>query len=233
MSGFSLSGKFGMAALVLAFVLSGCMEGRRGLLERPDTTAAPERPAAVGVSERDVEAPEIFNANDEGLWDGRPSLGGIWVAYPDVASPERVIIRNASNGQSVIGALFKREREHPGPRLQVSSDAAAALGLLAGQPTMLEVTALRQREPETPDETAGSIEDVPGPTGTAVSDSETSNDLAADPEQVAAVPQTDLGKQRRWMFRNPFRREPASATAAVAVAPATLAEEQADAGVEP
>ncbi len=83
----------------------------------------------------------------QGLWDGRPSLGGVWVATPDAKNPERVLIRNTSNGKFVIGALFKRERENPGPPIQISSDAAAALGLLAGQPAEVNVTALRRDEP--------------------------------------------------------------------------------------
>ena len=94
--------------------------------------------------ERDVEAPEIFDVTEAGLWDGRPSLGGVWVAHPDVTEPERVIIRNSANGKFVIGALFRRERDIPGPRLQASSDAAAALGMLAGAPVDLNVTALRR-----------------------------------------------------------------------------------------
>ena len=57
-----------------------------------------------------------------------------------------MIIRNEENGQFVIGALFRRERENPGPILQVSSDAAAALGMVAGAPTDLNVTALRREE---------------------------------------------------------------------------------------
>lgn len=101
---------------------------------------------AARKTERDIEAPEVFQATEAGLWDGRPSLGGVWVAHPDVTEPERVIIRNEQNGKFVIGALFRRERETPGPRLQVSSDAAAAVGMLAGQPTNLNVVALRREE---------------------------------------------------------------------------------------
>lgn len=100
----------------------------------------------VKLVERDVEAPEAFQVTDAGLWDGRPSLGGVWVAHPDVKDPERVIIRNQANGKFVIGALFHRELTTPGPRFQVSSDAAAALGMLAGQPAKLNVTALRRQE---------------------------------------------------------------------------------------
>lgn len=100
--------------------------------------------ASVQLVEHDVEAPGVFQYTGEGLWDGRPSLGGVWVAHPDVTDPERVIIRNQANGKFVIGALFRRERNNPGPALQVSSDAADALGVLAGAPATLNVTALRR-----------------------------------------------------------------------------------------
>jgi len=100
------------------------------------------------TEERDVEAPDVFQKNESGLWDGRPSLGGVWVAHPDVTDPERVIIRNETNGKFVIGALFRRERDNPGPELQVSSDAAEELGMLAGSPAMLNVVALRREAVE-------------------------------------------------------------------------------------
>jgi rare lipoprotein A len=57
-----------------------------------------------------------------------------------------VLIRNTETGSFVIGALFRRERENPGPRFQISSDAAAALDILAGAPTELQVIALRREE---------------------------------------------------------------------------------------
>lgn len=100
----------------------------------------------IGGGERDVESPETFQLSDQGLWDGRPSLGGVWVAHTSVKDPERVVIRNAANGKSVIGALFRREIDNPGPSLQLSSDAAEALGMLAGQPAAINVVALRRIE---------------------------------------------------------------------------------------
>ena len=109
-------------------------------------TASQSGTRSTRLVERDVEAPEVFQVNEPGLWDGRPSLGGVWAAHPDVSEPERVIIRNAANGNFVIGALFRKERETPGPRLQISSDAAAALDVLAGSPTTLNVVALRREE---------------------------------------------------------------------------------------
>ncbi|MGB3406438.1 MAG: SPOR domain-containing protein, partial [Jannaschia sp.] len=129
--------------------MSACQSGGTG----PNAGAA-TRGASVGTSvqliERDIEAPEVFQANDRALWDGRPSLGGVWVASPGVKDPERVIIRNEANGKFVIGALFKRERDNPGPSLQLSSDAATALGIIAGQPTTIDVVALRREEVEEP-----------------------------------------------------------------------------------
>ncbi|MEZ5722844.1 MAG: hypothetical protein R3D59_15485 [Paracoccaceae bacterium] len=85
------------------------------------------------MSSADVEAPEVFQVADSGLWMGS-SLGGVWVAHPSVTDPERVIIRNTSNGQFVIGVVYRPERVTPGPKFAVSPDAAAALEMLAGQP---------------------------------------------------------------------------------------------------
>jgi cell division septation protein DedD len=139
-----------------AFGLSACQSGSNPFASKDNSAAAKENAPAetsVRLVDRDVEAPEVFQVSDDALWDGRPSLGGVWVASPEATDPERVILRNPSNGKFVIGALFRRERINPGPTLQISSDAAAALGILAGRPTKLNVTALRREEAkaETPD----------------------------------------------------------------------------------
>lgn len=134
----------GAVLLLIGLALAGC----GGLDDRntEDTAGRASRAEAGAVSGVDVAAPEVFQVAERGLWDGRPSLGGVWVAHPDATDPERVRIVNRENGQEVIGALFRRERDLPGPALQISSDAAEALGILAGAPTELEVTALRRRE---------------------------------------------------------------------------------------
>lgn len=157
-----------------AFVLTGCaifaLSGCEGtdlpaFLQGGNSSATAETSTVDGTRttrlvERDVEAPEVFQVSEPGLWDGRPSLGGVWAAHPDVAEPERVIIRNETNDNFVIGALFRKERETPGPRLQISSDAAAALGVLAGAPTQLNVVALRREE--VPDDAeAAPLQDAP------------------------------------------------------------------------
>ena len=169
--------------LVAALTLSAC----EAALQLPfgqnaGGGTAGDRPATAGTTrlvERDVEAPEVFQATDQGLWDGRPSLGGVWVASPEATDPERVIIRNEENSRFVIGALFRRERDNPGPALQVSSDAAAALNMIAGAPTTLNITALRRAE-------VADAEPVAAPAATSA----TTEDIAAstlDPIAAAAA----------------------------------------------
>lgn len=138
-------------AAMAAGALSACQDGGNPFTAKPEPGADAAEPAAkaatsVKLVDRDVEAPEVFQTTDMALWDGRPSLGGVWIASPDAKDPERVILRNTANGKFVIGALFRRERDNPGPKLQLSSDAAEALGLLAGAPGKVSVTALRREE---------------------------------------------------------------------------------------
>lgn len=202
--------RFGLM-LGAALALAGCQEGTQpfGFLKSApkaaaDGTAADVAPAtSARLVERDVEAPQAFSVEEEGLWDGRPSLGGVWVAHPTVKDPERVIIRNTANGKFVIGALFRRERDNPGPKLQVSSDAAAALGLLAGAPAKLSVVALRREE--APAEGTAPIVTDP---------------VIAAPEPIAAQPLADKGAKPPKPGEKPA---PAPATPAAAGKPAAAA----------
>ena len=163
--------------MVIGMTLAAC-DGAPGFLGGKGgsgaTDAAPRSASSTRLVERDVEAPEIFSVEDQGLWDGRPSLGGVWVAHPTVKDPERVIIRNAANGKFVIGALFRRELDNPGPKFQVSSDAAAALGMLAGQPAKLSVVALTREEAagaETAEAPEAAADVVAAPGGALASES--------------------------------------------------------------
>ncbi len=166
------------ATLVLA--LAGCEQGLGG--REAGTTTAAAVPTVTRPGSRDVERPDIFQTTEEALWDGRPSLGGVWVAHPDVKEPERAILTNVSNGQSVPGALFRRERENPGPRIQLSSDAASALAILAGQPTEVSIMVVRPEEieaapeplpiadettGETPSTEGGTVDDTAAAAGAA------------------------------------------------------------------
>lgn len=138
-----------MAIALIGIVgLSACEEGGFGGSAADDAVNLPANAPNQRVRPgQDVERPDLFAVTESGLWDGRPSLGGVWVAHPDAQTPERVLIRNTLNGETIVGALFRRERENPGPLLQISSDAAEALGILPGAPTELNVVALRRAEP--------------------------------------------------------------------------------------
>ncbi len=168
-------------AIMAVAALGACSEGSNlGFLQPKDSDGAPKEAQSSTQSkptklvERDVEAPDVFSTEEAGLWDGRPSLGGVWIAHPDVKDPERVTIRNAANGKEVIGALFRRERDIPGPRLQASSDAAVALGMIAGAPVKLDVVALRREEIK-PDPVVAQAESAP--------------ELPASAEAVDTVPE--------------------------------------------
>ena len=116
---------FSAAILGLAACEDGLNLGQGGT-DSPESANATVR-LSGDTATRDVERPDIFQTTEEALWDGRPSLGGIWVAHPDVTTPERAIVTNTSTNQRIAAAPFRRERANPGPRVQLSSEAAAAL----------------------------------------------------------------------------------------------------------
>jgi hypothetical protein len=169
--------------MISLIALVGCEEGPSFLKpsEKTDAAASHTVPKVTKGETRDVESPDVFQITSKGLWDGRPSLGGIWVAHPDVTQPERVIIRNTSNSKSVVGALFRRERNNPGPVFQLSSDAADALGILAGAPAVLSVTALKKEAPPPTPEVEPAEKSKPQPSKSA----------ETKPEKVPAKPLKD------------------------------------------
>ena len=139
------SARVSVAFFALLLSLAGCQNTGGGATAAESVPGAPRAGSSTSVN-RDVERPDVFHVTEKALWDGRPSLGGVWVAYPANIDPERVIIRNGSNGKSVVGALFRRERDNPGPKIQLSSDAAVALGVVAGTPTEISIVVLRREE---------------------------------------------------------------------------------------
>ncbi len=228
-----------VSGVSLAFVLalSACMDGTGGL-----TGGNPDAPRAGQAVERDVEAPEVFSKRDSALWDGRPSLGGVWIAHPDARTPERVIIRNTETGRETIGALFRRERMNPGPIFQVSADAAAAVGMLAGAPTGIEVIALRTEEISTtaqgsaPLETAAvqtasapapeqPVAAAPAPAAEA-QPMQTASAVADAPEALIDLPEAEAAAPRGGFFSRIFGRRsaPDTVTDAATIETAVLAD---------
>jgi rare lipoprotein A len=201
-------------ALVAALALTACEDGANPFAADGEAGDAAASSQSVELVETDVEAPEVFQVTESGLWDGRPSLGGVWVAHPDVTDPERVIIRNQENGAFVIGALFRRERDNPGPLLQVSSDAAEALQMLPGAPAMLNVTALRREEaPVAAEPTATATFDEAPEIAATTLDPIAGAAAAIDAAEAAGVPGTEISTQ-------PLDPAPAGTETAPAVAEA-------------
>lgn len=208
-------------------VVSGCEEFE-GITPKPAEGEAASADQQARSVMQDVERPDIFSVTENALWDGRPSLGGIWVAHPDVKEPERALITNTDTGQEIAGALFRRERDNPGPRIQLSSDAAAALGILAGQPTELSVIAVRQEEviiepdPVISEEVVGedAAEGVDAPPEAARVDD---TDGAAVAATAAATAGAAAAPKRQgfWSrFRDSLRNKPEAPTAASVAADA-------------
>lgn len=210
---------FGLFAGVVgvALLLTGCQTSTSPLTQQDAGATGASR--GIVTMEKDVEAPEAFNLTGQGLWDGRPSLGGVWVAHASVKDPERVLIRNAKNGKSVVGALFRRERENPGPSLQVSSDAADALGMLAGQPAELSVVALKRQEldltpaaevtPET-EAAAAVAADTKASAAPATVDAVplAGADAAAETDGTATAVTEAPDTKKRGLFAGLFKRKP-------------------------
>lgn len=214
-------------ALAAALSLGACQMTQGAADGAAMTSGVPQASGnSERVIERDVEAPEVFQVDEAGLWDGRPSLGGVWVAHPTAHDPERVLIRNTTTGATVIGALFRRERENPGPRFQVSSEAANALGILAGAPTDIEVTALRlQRvemeiDPAPEPATAAGETLAIAPVTTAQAPATAAPVPAGAPQGQVAI--TDADEAPRRGLRDLLRRR-APDPAPVAIAQSTLA----------
>jgi len=209
-----------VTALALILALGACQMTPAVDSAAPTAGAAEVAGPGQRVIERDAEAPEVFQAQETGLWDGRPSLGGVWVAHPTARDPERVLIRNTRTGATAIGALFRRERENPGPRFQVSSEAANALGILAGAPTEIQVTALRlQRvemeiDPAPEAETAAAETLAIAPVATAAAETPAAATPAAAADGQVAIIDEEPPRRR---FRDLFRRaEPEAEPAAIA-----------------
>lgn len=230
-------------------IVTGCTEEQNlGFLQSKDSASGTEAPkkTKAQIIEQDAEAPDVFHSTEAGLWDGRPSLGGVWVAHPDVTDPERVMIVNKANGKSVVGALFRRERDIPGPRIQASSDAAQALGMLAGAPVELDVVALRRQEiqpeptvvaeqdaetPDQPEAVADATDDVQS---TVVAQSAAPDTQADDTQTDDATPTDTVAeastekKQKKplfgWLKKNKAPVAAATATAAATGATSDVAQ---------
>ena len=134
--------RVGLLLPYVAALLTGCQD-LGGLSTHSSAVTHPGK-QGVQIVERDIEIPEVFETAETALWDGQPTLGGVWVAHPAVQAPIRVILRNPATQTFIIGNLFRNVPAPGTPPIRVSADAARALDMSAGQATQLHVTALKR-----------------------------------------------------------------------------------------
>ena len=133
-----LIGKF---LLVLSFVttIAGCSP----LIGKSNSA---ENTANVNLDEK----PDILDLSAAVIWHGDQTLGGNWISHPDVDSPERVLIKNISNGKSVVGAIFQQTKKMKTGSALISSDAAKALDIAQNEQTKVQIIAVRAPENSAP-----------------------------------------------------------------------------------
>lgn len=135
-----------LVAAASALLVAGCSDVPGAAPDQqPDIAAtavgaAPVRPV---TSPPALEpAPEIFSTEAWALWDGRKTLGGRWVALPDVDIARRVRLTDTESGTAIDGALIRRNPDQTGPKLIISSEAAESLKLRPGVATPVMIVAL-------------------------------------------------------------------------------------------
>jgi len=96
------------------------------------------------------EKPEILDISTSVIWDGDQTLGGNWISHPNVASPERVLIKNIANGKSIVGAVFQQTKKTKTGSALISSDAAKALNIAQNEKTKVQIVAVRAPESSDP-----------------------------------------------------------------------------------
>ena len=109
------------------------------------------------------EEPKFLDISASVIWDGSQTLGGNWVSHPNIKSPERVLIKNTTNGKSVVGAIFQQTKNLNKGLAAISSDAAKALGVSKNNETKLQIVAITviENSKENTDGTSTSVEKKP------------------------------------------------------------------------
>ncbi|MEO1490678.1 MAG: restriction endonuclease [Pseudomonadota bacterium] len=137
------------AAICAIFALSACAELHApGQFSSTKTTPDPFRTLFAEPNQIDdtfERAPEVFRVSGTAQWNGGKTVGGVWVTHPDATASRRVRIVNTLLGVETDGMLYKTDHSGPSDAIVVSSDAAAALDLTAGKPTLLSLFGLKPK----------------------------------------------------------------------------------------
>ena len=100
--------------------------------------------SSISTEQKLDEKPAILDISASVIWDGNQTLGGNWISHQDINNPEKVLIKNNSNGKLVVGAIFQHTKSlKKGPAI-ISSDAARALGISKNKETEVHIVAVRE-----------------------------------------------------------------------------------------
>jgi cell division septation protein DedD len=146
----TLSGNGAPSAAQPATTGPGAAPARAAQLPADKPRAADDL-ALAGGAEGGADRPPmirdaaLFFAEAQTLWDGLPSMGGVWAAHPGIGRSMVVEAVNLDTGRSMrLPAL--RLNQRPGrPVIQLSAEAALALGMAPGRLTMVRLTGLRAK----------------------------------------------------------------------------------------
>ena len=146
---------FPIAFGVVVFSIAGCTEldpaaqsGNGDIGAEEQTTVQPVLLSSARQGRIDPSMrpdPQAFHATGLGIWDGRRTLPGAWVAYPMAEIARRVRLTNDETGAQTDAAMFRRNPNLSGPRIIVSSEAAEWLGLIPGHATPITIDGLTYR----------------------------------------------------------------------------------------
>ncbi|WP_157982259.1 hypothetical protein [Oceanicella sp. SM1341] len=190
-----LSGTSGCAEMEIAAEMIK-VSGRSG------QASAPPRQAGPAAAAQERRAPDVFADSATGRWNGRETIGGVWIAHPDAADPTRVVVTDMQSGRSVVGAMFRRRAAEPGGGVQLSSAAARALGAPPNRAVPLEIVALAPHAtralvvPATPSAGRVTAQALPPPDSAApLAPPEAAAVAAASaPTTAGAMPGRDAGR---------------------------------------
>ena len=124
-----------LAILTVVSAITGC-----------NTFTDKTKSSSINTEKKLDEKPAILDISASVIWDGNHTLGGNWISHQDVNSPEKVLIRNNSNGKLVVGAIFQQAKSLKKGLAIISSDAARALGISKNKETEVHIVAVRETE---------------------------------------------------------------------------------------
>lgn len=108
-------------------------------LESPQTALLRPKAKTADPRRRRIGDVVLEVANLPAYWDGDATTGGVWIALPYIPSYRKAVVTNPVTGQSVQANLFWRDPQSGGSSTLLSSAAATALGVAAGEVANLGV----------------------------------------------------------------------------------------------